>query len=60
MNLVEIDAALWGQYLVGMAVAFVLALVACHLVMVIVKKGRFSWFAYYCFAAGGLGLYLFM
>jgi undecaprenyl-diphosphatase len=59
-NLVQIDAALWGQYLAGMAVAFVLALVACHLVMVVVKKGRFSWFAYYCFAAGGLGLYLFM
>lgn len=58
-NLVAIEANLWGQYSAGMATAFVLALVACHLVMVIVKRGRFSWFAYYCFAAGGTGLYLF-
>jgi len=58
-NLVTIEAGLWGHYLAGMAAAFVLALIACHLVMVIVKRGRFSWFAYYCFAAGGIGLYLF-
>lgn len=50
---------LWGPYLAGSLVSFVVALVAVYLVLATVRRGKLSWFGYYCFAAGGLGLYLF-
>jgi len=59
-ELLNIDASLIGQYLVGMVFSFLLALVAVHLVLTVVKRGKLDYFAYYCFAAAGVGLYLFM
>ncbi len=47
-------------YSVGAAMAFVSSLVAIRLLMSIIRKGRFEIFAYYCFAAGAFGLYLFL
>ncbi len=49
-----------GPYFVGSAVAFVVALAAVYLVLEAVRRGHFEWFGYYCLAAGGLGLYLFL
>ena len=59
-ELLNIDSSLIGQYLVGMVFSFLLALVAVHLVLAVVKRGKLDYFAYYCFAAAGVGLYLFL
>jgi len=59
-ELLNIDASLIGQYLVGMVFSFLLALVAVHMVLAVVKRGKLDYFAYYCFAAAGVGLYLFL
>ena len=49
-----------GPYLVGTALAFVFGLLAVYAVLTAIRRGKFDYFAYYCFAAGGLGLYLFI
>lgn len=59
-ELLNIESSLIGQYLVGMVFSFLLGLVAVHLVLAVVKRGKLDYFAYYCFAAAGVGLYLFM
>lgn len=53
------DSDMMLAYLAGAIIAFVSSLVAIRLLMSIIRKGRFEFFAYYCFAAGALGLYLF-
>jgi len=51
----EIDAASGiGVTLFGMAVSFFVGLVALKLLMNIVKKGKLSYFSYYCWAVGVL------
>jgi len=51
----EIDAASGiGVTLFGMAVSFFVGLVALKLLMKIVKKGKLSYFSYYCWAVGVL------
>jgi undecaprenyl-diphosphatase len=57
-ELAALNAAAVGPYLAGTAVSFVLSLIAVYSVLAIIRRGRFSWFAYYCFAAAALGLYL--
>jgi undecaprenyl-diphosphatase len=59
-DLSMLPSANLGPYLVGGVVAFAVALVAVYLVLEAVRRGRFQWFGYYCLAAGGLGLYLFL
>ena len=44
----------------GAVTAFVFGVLAVHLVLNLIRRGRFELFAYYCFAAGTLGLYLFL
>lgn len=58
-DLLALDQALIGQYLTGMLFSFGFGLVAVYLVMTLIRRGRFEYFAYYCFAIGALGLYLF-
>lgn len=58
--LARMESAALAPILVGTACAFVTGLVAVYVVMSTVRKGTFSYFAYYCFAAGALGLYLFV
>ena len=53
------DSDMMLAYLAGAVMAFVSSLVAIRLLMSIIRKGRFEFFAYYCFAAGTMGLYLF-
>ncbi len=58
-DMAAIPSELMVQYIIGFASSFVLALVAVYLVLEVVKRGRLDYFAYYCFALGGVGLYLF-
>ncbi len=52
-----IETALLTNYIAGGVVAFLSGLVAIYSVLAAVRKGRFEWFAYYCFAAG-IGFFL--
>ncbi|HUV30123.1 MAG TPA: undecaprenyl-diphosphate phosphatase [Acidobacteriota bacterium] len=55
-----LNLVLSGQYLVGVLLAFVSGLVAVRILILTVRRGQFEYFAYYCFAAGLVGLYLFL
>ena len=48
-----------GPYFLGFIFSFIFSLAAIHWILAIIRKGRLDIFAYYCFAAGGFGLYLF-
>jgi len=58
-ELATLDSSLIVPYTLAAVFSFVSSIVAIHWMLAIIKKGRFEWFAYYCFAAGALGLYLF-
>lgn len=49
-----IDWSLMPVYLVGMAVAAVSGYFAIRLIKYIADRGRFGWFAFYCWAAGAV------
>ena len=57
---VNISSELIGPYLVGAIVSFLFGLLAVYLVLTIIRRGKFQYFAYYCFVAGAVGLYLFI
>ena len=58
-DLTNIDPSLIVQYATGTTVSFVFSLLAVYLVLRVVRRGKFIYFSYYCFAAGAFGLYLF-
>lgn len=58
-EIVGIPASLYGPYAAGLIVSLVLGLLSVYVVLATVKRGKFDYFAYYCFAVGLLGLYLF-
>ena len=58
-NLLQLQSSQIGQYIVGAMVAFVSGWWAISLLMSVVRKGKLEYFAYYCFAVGALGMYLF-
>jgi undecaprenyl-diphosphatase len=43
---------------IGTAIAYASGIVAIKVVLDFVKRGKLQYFAYYCFALGGLGLWL--
>ncbi len=50
----------WGAYSVGFVAAFISGIFACKWMIALVKRSRLTWFAFYCWAIGGIGLlYLF-
>lgn len=56
-----LKTAVWADvpvYLVGVAVSAVVGYLCIRLLRMIADKGRFGWFAYYCWAAGALTLIL--
>lgn len=53
-----IDWASVPVYLVGVAVSAVVGYVCIRLLKMIAAKGRFGWFAYYCWFAGAATLLL--
>jgi len=57
--LVAVDSLHIGPYLVGALFAFVFGLLSVAGLLKIVQKGKFEYFAYYCFAVGAFGLYYF-
>lgn len=65
-NILSLKSALEGEiiwadvpvYLVGVAVAAGVGYLCIRLLRRIADKGRFGWFAYYCWAAGALTLVL--
>jgi undecaprenyl-diphosphatase len=59
-DLMTLGRAETGPFLVGAIAAFVFGLIAVYAVLEVIRKGRFEYFAYYCFAVGALGLYLFV
>ena len=59
-ELAGLDSALIGPYALGTLLAFVSGLVAVYAVLATIKRGKFDYFAYYCFVAGGVALYLFL
>ncbi|MEX0600157.1 MAG: undecaprenyl-diphosphate phosphatase [Rhodothermales bacterium] len=55
------DVGLSGRLLpilIGTAIAYVAGIAAIRIVLDFVRRGNLSYFAYYCFALGGLGLLL--
>lgn len=53
-----IDASMMPTYLVGMLTAMIVGYFALNLVKYISQKGKFGWFAYYCWAAGVIAILL--
>lgn len=49
-----------GPYFIAGLLSFASSLVAIHWLLAIIRRGRLDLFAYYCFAVGALGLYLFV
>lgn len=48
----------WLPLLVGTVVAYGSGIAAIYVVLDVVRRGNLQYFAYYCFAIGGLGLWL--
>ncbi len=59
-DLMLISSDLAGPYAVGTLCSFITGLVAVYTVLAVVRRGRFEYFGYYCFAVGLVGLYLFL
>ncbi len=59
-ELLNLNSAFSGQFIVGTLCSFLFSLIAVYSVLQVVRKGKFEYFAYYCFAAGSVGLYLFL
>jgi undecaprenyl-diphosphatase len=53
-----IDVSLLPAYLIGMVVAMISGIFAINLVKRIAGKGKFGYFAYYCWGAGLLTIIL--
>ena len=53
-----VDWSLMPTYLLGMIVAMVVGYFALNLLRYIAQKGKFGWFAYYCWFAGAVTLLL--
>ena len=56
-DLLAIDTALIGQYVVGTIFSFIFGLAAVSMLLAVIKRGKLEYFAYYCVAVGAVGLY---
>ena len=59
-DIMSLDSSLIPQYITGAIVTFAASLFAVYAVLAAIRRGKFVYFGYYCFAAGSLGLYLFL
>ncbi len=59
-ELLSVSPDLLAPYLIGLAITFVASLFAVYAVLATIRRGKFLYFGFYCFAAGGIGLYLFL
>ena len=53
-----VDWSLLPKYLLGMVVAMVVGYFALRLLRYIANRGKFGWFAYYCWGVGALAILL--
>ena len=58
--LFNLGAELAGPYAVATLLSFASGLLAVYAVLAVIRRGHFEYFAYYCFAAAALGVYLFV
>jgi len=56
----SLDSSLYVPYAAGFLGSMLAGLFAVYAVMALIKQGRFQYFAFYCLAAGALGVYLFV
>ncbi len=59
-DMADVAPELIMPYALAAVVSFIFGLIAVYWVLNAVKKGKFEYFAYYCFAIGLFGLYLFL
>ncbi|MBD3403294.1 undecaprenyl-diphosphate phosphatase [candidate division GN15 bacterium] len=59
-QLMAMNTANLAIYFTGALMSFLTGLGAVYGVLATIRRGKFDYFAYYCFAAGALGLYLFL
>ncbi len=59
-DLAGVTGALAGQYAVATVFSFAFGLAAVSGLLAVVRRGKLEYFAYYCFAVGALGLYIFL
>ena len=52
----ELSGDLVTPFILGALAAFLSGLFAVYLVLAAIRRGKFEYFAYYCFAAGVLGM----
>lgn len=51
-------SAPWPSLFLGTVAAWISGVAAIHVVIEVVQRGKLVYFAFYCFAVGGLGLFL--
>jgi len=59
-ELSDVSAALLGPYAAATVTSFVFGWAAVSFLLAVIRRGKLDYFAYYCFAAGALGLYIFL
>ncbi|MCM2271674.1 MAG: undecaprenyl-diphosphate phosphatase [candidate division Zixibacteria bacterium] len=59
-DMADVAPELIMPYALAAVVSFIFGLIAVYWVLNAVKRGKFEYFAYYCFAIGLFGLYLFL
>ena len=57
LSSVSLSQAFLIALVIGFAVSYVSGYLAIKFLLVMVKRGRFDYFAWYCFAAGFLAIY---
>jgi undecaprenyl-diphosphatase len=57
-ELIQATGVDWTPIVIGTLIAFVSGIAAIKIVLDFVRRGRLQYFAWYCFAAGALGLWL--
>jgi len=58
-HLLDMPTVLIMPYSVATLISFLFGLLSVYVVLTSVKRGKFDYFAYYCFAIGAFGLYYF-
>ncbi len=58
-DILSINTALIGQYIVGALLSFIFGLLAVHFLLSMIKKGRFKHFGIYCLVIGFFGIIYF-
>jgi undecaprenyl-diphosphatase len=59
-EIISLNTALMGPYLLGAAVSFIFGLIAVYMLLDIIRRGKFQYFGVYCLIVGLIGLIHFM